>query len=214
MNNLIQSALPFSLICLIYLLASPLLPAEVSALLKIAPILFLCALSIKSGVNSFSIHLLAALLFSMGGDVLLELDLFIPGLVSFLFAQLIYGGLFQRCRLHWTNRPAVSLLLVGFSVVMGSLMWAYAGEMRIPVLVYLLVIAFMGLSANTSRIAGVTLGAGIFILSDSLIAINRFVFPLPAADWLIMSSYYLAQFYLVTSILKLKYRAANSSLST
>lgn len=204
MINRFRTGIPFGLICLFYLATEAYLPPEISAVFKIIPILFLCQLTLRSGVDSFSMHLLAALIFSMGGDVLLEIGFFVPGLVSFLFAQLIYGSLFLKCHSDWFNRPAVSLAIIGFSIVMGILMWGYAGEMRIPVLAYLVVIAVMGLSANTSHIRGATIGAAIFIFSDSIIAVNRFVLPIPASDWLIMVSYYLAQFFLVTSVVKHK----------
>lgn len=199
-----RTSLQYGLICLLYLLAEPYLAAEISAVFKIAPILFLCALTIKSAMGALGALLLAALLFSMGGDILLEVGFFVPGLVSFLIAQLLYGSLFLKHHLSWAKGPAISLAFIGFSSVMAMLMWRFAGEMRIPVLAYLGVITFMGLSANTSQLKGATLGAAVFIFSDSIIAINRFVLPIPASDWLIMVSYYLAQYCLVKAILKHK----------
>lgn len=197
----------FGLLCLSYLLVAPLTSIEISALLKIAPILFLSFLAAKIGINSLSVHLLLALLFSMGGDVLLELDLFVPGLSSFLLAQFLYGSLFLRYYSSWSANYQTSLLLAGASLVMAYVMWNYAGDMRLPVIAYLLVITFMGLSANTSTIKGVMLGAAVFILSDSIIAFNRFVMEVPAADWLIMTSYYVAQFLLVSCVIQ-KIRSA------
>ena len=85
---------------------------------------------------------------------------------------------------------------------MAVIMWSYAGDMRLPVIAYLLVITFMGLSANTSTIKGVTLGAAVFILSDSIIVIDRFVMAVPASGWLIMISYYVAQFLLVGAVIQ------------
>ncbi|PCI79049.1 MAG: hypothetical protein COB20_05535 [SAR86 cluster bacterium] len=190
----------FGLLCLGYLLVAPFTSIEFSALLKIAPILFLSFLAAKTEINSLSAHLLLALLFSMGGDVLLEMGLFVPGLSSFLLAQFLYGSLFLRYHGSWSANHQISLLLASISLVMAYVMWIYAGDMRLPVIAYLLVITFMGLSANTSTIKGVTLGAAVFIFSDSIIAINRFVVEVPAADWLIMTSYYVAQFLLVSRV--------------
>lgn len=209
MNNSNSRSVVFGLACVFYLLSEPFLAAETSAIFKIIPILLLCALTIKSEVHLYKLHLLIALAFSMGGDVLLELGLFVPGLVSFLVAQLVYAGLFLRCHSAWLDRLPISLALLAFSVAMGFLMWGNAGEMRIPVLAYLVVITLMGLSANTSHIKTVIVGAAIFIFSDSIIALNRFVLPIPAADWLIMVSYYLAQYCLVTSILHHKTAASD-----
>lgn len=192
----------FGFFCLCYLLVAPSTPMEFSALLKITPLLFLAFLTVKTGINSLSVHLLLALLFSMGGDVLLEMDQFVAGLSSFLLAQLLYGSLFFRFHRRWSANYPISLLLAGVSLVMAYIMWNYAGDMRLPVIAYLLVITFMGLSANTSTLKGVTLGAVVFIFSDSIIAINRFVMEVPAADWLIMISYYVAQYLLVSHILQ------------
>ncbi len=186
--------------CLIYLLVSASLAPELSAVLKILPLVLLGLLTLGIAINSVSTHLSLALLFSMGGDVLLDLDYFVPGLLSFLVAQIIYSTLFIRYFAAWNQRIVVSLLLIAFSLAMSILLWNTAGEMRLPVLVYLVVITTMGLTANASTIQGVLAGAVIFMISDSLIAINRFVVPLPASDWLIMISYYLAQFYLVSSV--------------
>ena len=186
--------------CLIYLLVSASLAPELSAVLKILPLVLLGLLTLGIAINSVSTHLCLALLFSMGGDVLLDLDYFVPGLLSFLVAQIIYSTLFIRYFAAWNQRIVVSLLLIAFSLAMSILLWNTAGEMRLPVLVYLVVITTMGLTANASTIQGVLAGAVIFMISDSLIAINRFVVPLPACDWLIMISYYLAQFYLVSSV--------------
>jgi alkylglycerol monooxygenase len=43
----------------------------------------------------------------------------------------------------------------------------------------------------------VAVGAMVFMLSDALIAVNRFVQPLPLAPLWVLSSYYLAQFLIV-----------------
>ncbi len=43
----------------------------------------------------------------------------------------------------------------------------------------------------------VAVGAMVFMLSDALIAVDRFVLPLPLAPLWVLSSYYLAQFLIV-----------------
>lgn len=192
----------FGLSCLGYLLVAPSAPLEFFALLKIIPIILLSFLVVRAGINSVSLHLLLALLFSMGGDVLLEMNLFVPGLSSFLFAQLLYGSLFLRYHSNWSADYQISLLLVGASLVMAVIIWSYAGDMRPPVIAYLPVITFMGLSANISPIKSAILGAAVFILSDSIIAIDRFVMAVPASGRLIMISYYVAQFLLVGAVIQ------------
>jgi uncharacterized membrane protein YhhN len=64
-------------------------------------------------------------------------------------------------------------------------------------------IAAMGLMALQSSLPmrWAVLGAVLFIISDSLIAVNKFIYAFPFDSYLIMSSYYVAQFMLVTGIL-------------
>ncbi|MDP6652081.1 MAG: lysoplasmalogenase [Gammaproteobacteria bacterium] len=192
----------YAICCLIYLIVSGYLAPELSGALKILPIILLGLLTLSTTINSVTSHLSLALLFSMGGDILLELGYFVPGLISFLLAQFTYAALFTRYYSPWNKRIVISILIIAFSAVMSVLLWNTAADMRLPVLVYLVVITMMGLSANVSTIQGVLTGAIIFMISDSLIAIYRFVVPIPASGRLIMVSYYLAQYILVTSVLE------------
>jgi uncharacterized membrane protein YhhN len=197
-------------LCLLYLLISSSLAAELSAVVKILPILLLAFLVVRTGLPSgtvskaTSIYLLIALFFSMGGDVLLEVGHFVPGLVSFLTAQIAYAVLFTKNYSNWNKNLPVSVAIIVFALGMSWLMWGSAGEMRIPVLGYLTVISFMGLTAASSSIKGVTLGALTFMASDSFIAINRFVTEVPASGPVVMISYYLAQYLLIVSVLNSK----------
>ena len=45
-------------------------------------------------------------------------------------------------------------------------------------------------------------GAVLFVFSDALIAVNRFHTPLPGRDWLVWSTYYAAQFAIVSGYLR------------
>jgi sterol desaturase/sphingolipid hydroxylase (fatty acid hydroxylase superfamily)/uncharacterized membrane protein YhhN len=150
--------------------------------------------------------LLAALGLSLVGDVFLMLpgDTFIPGLASFLVAHLFYIALFRTDTRHvrwFPNRGALgSTLLAGaamYGFVYGSL-----GDpvLKVAVAVYALVISLMAAQAlgratvlSTPQSKAVAIGALFFMLSDSLIAINRFVLPLPMAALAVLSTYYIAQ---------------------
>ena len=82
-----------------------------------------------------------------------------------------------------------------FGLVMGTVLFPRLGDMLIPVAAYLVIILGMGIAAalGTTNQNLVIAGALLFILSDSLIAINRFVAPVPMASYFIMITYYLAQ---------------------
>ena len=45
--------------------------------------------------------------------------------------------------------------------------------------------------------SGVAAGAGLFMVSDALLAIDRFAQPLPMAAFWVLASYYAAQFLIV-----------------
>ena len=93
---------------------------------------------------------------------------------------------------------------------MGAAMYAWVwGGLADPVLqvavaAYVSVIALMvaqaiGRAATVRDAAAkaVGLGACVFMLSDSLIAINRFVQPLPLVSLWVLTSYYAAQILIV-----------------
>lgn len=165
------------------------------------------SVSVRGLFDSKSWGLLgAALIASLAGDVFLMLpNLFIPGLVSFLLAHLAYIALLKHGVRWFESRPA----LLG-TVAAGAAMYAWLWdsglptELRIPVAVYVLVIALMAAQAlgraeqlQTDNARTVALGACLFMLSDSLIAVDRFVEPLPVVLLWVLSTYYAAQFCIV-----------------
>jgi uncharacterized membrane protein YhhN len=44
---------------------------------------------------------------------------------------------------------------------------------------------------------GVAVGATVFMLSDSILAINKFAMPVPASEFLVLATYYTAQILIV-----------------
>jgi alkenylglycerophosphocholine hydrolase len=82
-------------------------------------------------------------------------------------------------------------------------------KLQIPVFCYAFIIGSMGWRAAArigSRFStswstvGATLGALIFIASDSIIAINKFHSPIPDAKLFIMITYYLGQYLIAGSV--------------
>lgn len=155
--------------------------------------------------------LLAAIVFSGVGDVFLMLDgklqpsLFIPGLVSFLLAHVCYVALFKRDTPWFADRRAL-LLVAAIGAAMYAFLWAHGlpAALRLPVAAYVSVIALMAAQAwgryqhqqNRPALL-VALGASFFMLSDSILAINRFVQPLPWSSLSVLGSYYAAQTLIV-----------------
>jgi uncharacterized membrane protein YhhN len=172
-------------------------------LLKIFPIGILGIVVLQAAPSSIRTTLICALIFSGCGDLLLAFDLFIYGVGAFLLAQLSYAWIFKSYWQGLQQRWLLTALLSGYVVVMGSILLPNLGDLQLPVLAYLIVIATMGLLAAQSSlpIRWAVIGALLFIVSDSFIAINKFVTPLPMAGFLIMSTYYAAQLMLVNSLL-------------
>lgn len=142
-----------------------------------------------------------ALFFSWVGDILLMLpyDLFIFGLASFLIAHLFYirhfWGVWDRraTPLKWLYViPVLFWLGLLFSVLLPVL-----GDLRVPVIGYGIVISAMLLIALHTGRLGYQIGAALFVLSDSILAVNKFHTPLPVAGLLVMGTYGLAQYYIV-----------------
>jgi uncharacterized membrane protein YhhN len=174
-------------------------------LLKIVPISLLGFAVLKTKPSVIRTILLGALLCSGCGDLLLAVDEFIFGVAAFLLAQLGYAVLFSRYWQGIYNRWQLSLVLIMYMLGMAWWLIPNLGELQLPVMAYFITIAAMGLLAVQSSLPlrWAVLGAVVFIISDSFIAINKFVMPVPLESYWIMSSYYAAQFMLVYSFLKL-----------
>jgi alkylglycerol monooxygenase len=158
--------------------------------------------------------LLAALLASLAGDVLLMLpgNYFIPGLASFLVAHLFYLALLQRSAepAQWfPSRIALAATLV-YGTAMYVVLWRglHGPVLAGAVAVYVVVIALMAAQAlgraavlRNRRATLVALGACFFMLSDTLLALNRFVQPLPMVGLWVLGTYYIAQIMIARNIL-------------
>ncbi len=154
--------------------------------------------------------LVAALVASLAGDILLMLpvNLFIPGLAAFLVAHLCYIALFRQQLAWFPNRGALALAL-GVGAAMLLILWTSLGD---PVLkgavgAYVLVITLMAAQAigratvlRDRAAMLVAVGACVFMLSDTLIAVNRFIMPLPLSSLWVLSTYYLAQILIVLHV--------------
>ncbi len=167
-----------------------------------------------------AITFLLALFFSWAGDVLLmfqdeDSGFFIYGLAVFLIAHVCYIFTFRQHRTVEETHALQGLQRIRFAlpvVLSGSglviILYPHLGELRLPVLAYALVLTLMVLSAlfrygRTPSASFVMVFAGslLFMISDSLLAINKFIEPLTLAGFWIMLTYIGAQFLIVSGIL-------------
>lgn len=167
-----------------------------------------------------SVTALAAFFFSWGGDVFLLFtgDLFFMlGLASFLVSHIFYIVSYRQHRLDegvgfygvQKARYSFPIILAGTGLL--TVLYPVLGDMKIPVTAYALVLVVMVLSAlfrfgftSKSSFLMVLTGAILFMVSDSALAINKFLTPLKGAGLLIMSTYMAAQYLIVEGLVKHK----------
>lgn len=168
-----------------------------------------------------SMVFLVALLFCWAGDVFLLFDggissFFLLGLVSFLIGHVLYILSYRYFRWSDTSREllgtqkvrfALPIVLAGTGLVV--VLYPSLGDLKIPVMIYALVLTLMVLNAifrygrtSSASFWHTLSGAVFFMISDSLLAINKFMDPLPHASLLIMLSYITAQYFIVEGMLK------------
>ncbi len=155
--------------------------------------------------------LAAGLIFSLAGDILLMFDadpqFFLYGLSAFLLAHIFYILFFYSILRKEKIQP-VSWLFILVAIYYGSLifiLYPVLGDMKVPVLIYGFIISTMFvLALHMPRIlinkAGkwMAAGAAFFVLSDSMLAFNKFYQAFPFAGFCIMISYAAAQFCILT----------------
>lgn len=161
----------------------------------------------------------AALSLSWLGDILLMLQaqaegLFIFGLSAFLSAHLCYIFAYRQARFQTATKKFTSyirgrtvfLILVGGVLIF--MLYPTLDDMLAPVIMYTVVIIFMGITALRRRgytseksFIMVYSGALLFIMSDAMIGIDRFMSPVFHARLLIMATYIAAQFLIVKGLM-------------
>jgi uncharacterized membrane protein YhhN len=149
------------------------------------------------------------LLCSLVGDVMLMLPgerNFVFGLVAFLVAHLFYIAAW-RTRGEFGFTWWLAVLYVAYMVTLLYLLWPHITSLRVPVVVYAAVLMVMGWQAaelwltwrDWSALAAM-LGAVLFLLSDSTLALNQFRAPVAQSSVMVMSTYWAAQLLLAWSV--------------
>lgn len=158
----------------------------------------------------FKHHLkfIIALLFSFLGDVILMIpnhELFLFGLGSFLITHMLYIFIFfKKTTFKWDSlfNFAALFLLFYFVVIKNNM----TQEFKLPVIIYSLVIIGMSTTLRSIREKSLNrnllvLGSILFMISDALIAVNKFSAPIPYPTMLIMSTYGIAQLLITVGYL-------------
>ncbi len=184
----------------------------------IIPVLFLIYYRlIRNQMNGFHRMILAAFIFSWFGDITLQLQqlndlFFMTGLCCFLVAQVIYLTAFFATpgrNVLFFRKIYLIIPVLAYGIILLYFLYDGLGDMRIPVIIYAVVILTMLTAAmnrqgkvNKQSYILVLIGAVLFVLSDSLIAIDKFAYPFLLARIAIMTTYITAQYLIAVGCLK------------
>ena len=166
------------------------------------------------GVRRDAGLLALGLALSTAGDVLLDLDpnLFVFGLGAFLLAHLTYVSLFVRNRARPFHpglpRLAAVLLVLACAAALSAWIVPSVGGLAVPVVLYICALTAMVSTAILARFEKpwVAVGAVLFMISDSLLAVDKFKTPVPLRDVLVWVTYYLGQCGIALGFLSAKGR--------
>lgn len=160
--------------------------------------------------------ILGALIFSGMGDVCLLFQqngplYFLLGLSAFLTAHVFYILFFNRVKMkeHVSRNFWLFLVAVMYYGGLITFLSPYLGNLKWPVRIYGVIITCMLVLAMhmpfiRDSIAGKYMMAGalLFVISDSVLALNKFYHPFQPADIVIMLTYGLAQLFIVEGAIK------------
>lgn len=170
------------------------------------------------GLNTSAIiWFIFGLIFCLGGDIFLMLPerFFLPGLISFLLGHIFYIAGFGMPIPPEGGEIAALIIAIILILVSGWVYVKLAGgmqamgknRMRIPVLIYTIVIALMLFLALLTLFNKewillpsvlVSVGASLFFVSDIMNAWARFVAPIHNHRLWVMSTYHMAQIGIAT----------------
>jgi len=173
-------------------------------------------------------YITLALAFSWIGDIMLlftfkHFMFFFAGLAAFLGAHIVFIIAFRKATyedkltIKWSFFP---FIVIAYLALMAYLILPYIDSIiQVPVSLYALILALMIVSAwfrknqtTDESFQLVVLGATLFTISDSILAINRFSHTIPFAGVAIMSTYIIAQWLIVNGLLKHKKIKKNNTI--
>lgn len=186
-----------TIITIIYILLVSLYFSPHAIAYKLAfPLVFLTLSALC--VSSWPIVL--AMFFSALGDYMGVCHNFLGQMGSFALAHLAYILFFyQKCIKDGASggMKLKSGIVISYGLVVSSFVLPHVhGFLQMGVSAYILLILAMCIFAWRQKNPYYALGAWLFVLSDTVLAWNKFVFHIEGASYLIMIPYYLGQWIL------------------
>lgn len=155
--------------------------------------------------------IIIGLIFSMAGDTFLMLphDYFIQGLASFLLAQCLYLHAFTADT-RFASKPLPFLVFGAIGVAIIGFIWAgIPSALRLPVVLYAGMLLTMASQAGSRALHlktplayAAAVGAILFVVSDSLLALRKFGYSIPYSRLLVLGPYFAAQWLISISTWK------------
>jgi len=178
-------------------------------IVKSIPLVCLIVWVLLTARDRYASLILAGLIFSLAGDVLLEIsdDLFVPGLIAFLVGHLCYIGAFVSATREprWLRAvPFAAWVIIAYLVLLPNLK-----DMAVPVAAYVIVIGVMMWRASARVGAGgrtspdqwaALIGAILFGLSDTVLALDKFNALSIGPSFTVIVLYWLGQLGIALSV--------------
>jgi uncharacterized membrane protein YhhN len=186
-------------------------PERAERVLKPLSVASIGVAAVGSGLlqRPWGIVALLALALGLVGDVLLldgeRPSRFMGGLGAFLGGHLLYLAAFVVVGLSvnpWLALPAaVSLVCLLVSRALLPSLWR-AGDRPLAgaVATYMVVLTVAAVCAGATGRPLVAVGAALFVLSDTILAMDKFLAPVPRAHLWVMATYLLAQTGIVAGL--------------
>ncbi len=204
MANKILLAL-ITVFSIIYIFRIGIEDSDLIMLFKLIPMIFIITLALLTKApqaKSYYTLISIGLVFCAIGDYTIQW--FIVGLSFFLIGHLFYIAAFLSTNVQESPKSLLAgLVLYGavMAVIIAGGLWQDGDVvMAIAVIAYISVILTMGWTSWRTKSTFAMVGAILFIISDSVLALNKFTVDVPAASEIIMITYYGAQILLALSI--------------
>ncbi len=165
----------------------------------------------KKSIPRYRNLITLALIFCLAGDIFLLFDTyFVAGLVAFLLAHILFTVAFISFQgMHFFYKPLAGLLVFGISFY--AFLWPHLGDLLLPVAVYVGVLLFMcwqGIGwylAQRSRASVyVATAVVLFVLSDALLAVNKFVYAFKASGIFVLTTYWVSVALIAYSVVLIR----------
>ncbi len=180
--------------------------------------------SVRLSTKKVSTIIIAGLVLSFIGDMVLTqtgTTMFLLGMVAFIGTHICNSIFFIRLQKGVKGRMGVivttSIVMLVLSLGVFVYLQNQLGDFQVPIIAYMCIISTMAvLAAGTARDPSLQKtathylipGAILFVVSDALLASNKFAWHLPMVDIAVMLTYGLAQYFLVRGFLKITLQQA------